>query len=244
MSEKKETKAKVTGINENEKKLKINNKATTAAFVIAIILLVVVIAQSALSLFSAQKEQEESVEIGKIEVILKEDWPDIGDEIDVDNDGVTETYTQFGIKKYTKQVWGLSTGNLDAYVRVRCIPIIEYFVEDEGGQDPENRTGKWITAPVSQDSIIVAVNAMDENGNDTWVKQGDYWYYTNILSKEQETTKMTIDWQVAKIPTEISAYPIRSNVRVILEYSQTTHNMWKDIFQIENLPDAVETVEE
>ena len=44
-----------------------------------------------------------------------------------------------------------------------------------------------------------------------------------------------------EMPSEIARYEnIRTDVRVILEYSQTTNEAWKDIFQIENLPEGVE----
>ena len=58
------------------------------------------------------------------------------------------------------------------------------------------------------------------------------------------TDDMNLSWQVAEIPSEIASYPIRTNVRVLLEYAQTTNDMWKELFQIEQLPQGVQTVEE
>ena len=36
---------------------------------------------------------------------------------------------------------------------------------------------------------------------------------------------------------------IRADVRVILEYAQASNNMWKSIFQIEELPQQVERIQ-
>ena len=50
--------------------------------------------------FSDVKNNETGVKIGKINVVLKEDWPEIGD---VDPENPTEEYDEFGIKRYTKE---------------------------------------------------------------------------------------------------------------------------------------------
>ena len=55
---------------------------------------------------------------------------------------------------------------------------------------------------------------------------------------------MDISWQVSELPSELAENPVRTNVRVILEYAQTTNDMWKDLFQIESLPQGVELVQE
>ena len=97
---------------------------------------------------------------------------------------------------------------------------------------------------MSQDKFVINVTG------DTWTKSGDYWYYKKILKGLQNaegpyvTDDMNLSWQVAEIPSEIASYPIRTNVRVLLEYAQTTNDMWKELFQIEQLPQGVQTVEE
>lgn len=190
---------------------------------IIVILLIILIALIPIgfSLFSDVEDAEEILKIGKVEVILEEDpeWEENEDEL--------------GIEKYTKSVKGVSVAEQDAYVRVRCIPVVEYYVE--GTTDGE---GKWITAPVPQEDILVAINA------ENWVQDGDYWYFKNILHGFEKTDSINIDWQVTEIPSQIAEYPIRTDVKVILEYAQASNNMWKDIFQIEDLPAEVERVQE
>ena len=60
---------------------------------------------------------------------------------------------------------------MDAYVRVRLIPVVEY-----------KKNNEWITVPVAQDSIALTVDTND------WVKDGDYWYYKEILKGNFKTT--------------------------------------------------------
>jgi len=127
----------------------------------------------------------------------------------------------------------VSAAEGDAYVRVRCIPIVEYYKKDAAGEE-----GQWITAPVPQENIIVAINA------DEWVNDGEYWYYTKVLKGFEKTDVINIDWQVTELPTEISGNDIRTDVRVILEYAQASNNMWKEIFQIDDLPAEVERIAE
>lgn len=183
------------------------------------------------ALFTSTKNDSANAKIGTINVKLEEDWPEPG--------GTTEAgekYDEYGIKKYTKKVWGKSIGDVDAYVRVRCIPIVEYFEQTGNGN------GNWITTPIDQDSITINITATDSNGNETWVKDGEYWYYTKVLHSNENTDEIKIDWQIDEIPTELKEKSIRANVKVILEYAQTTHELWKNIFQIDKLPEKVEKV--
>lgn len=185
--------------------------------VILLVLLIIAI-PIGYSLFSDVANEEQFVEIGKVEVTLQEDpeWEENEDE--------------FGIKKYTKSVKGVSVEKQDAYVRIRCIPIVEYYEEN-------GNSGEWLTAPVSQENIQIAINTED------WVQQGDYWYYTKVLKGLETTEPLNIDWKLLEIPGQIQSKQIRTDVRVILEYSQVSNNMWKEIFQIDDLPQEVERVD-
>jgi len=202
-----------------EKTFSLKNKKIIAIIILLIIFIACI--PIGYALFSDVKNEEKSVQIGKIEVVIEEDpeWEENEDE--------------YGIKKYTKSIKGVSTAEQDAYVRIRCIPIVEFFVE--GSTEGE---GEWLTAPVSQEDIQVVVNTED------WVQQGDYWYYTKILKGFEKTEPINIDWKVLSAPSELEQYPIRTDVRIILEYSQVSNNMWKEIFQIEDLPQEVERVTE
>lgn len=217
---------------ENEKEvLSKNGFKNKKILIIAILfLLLIVLIPIGYSLFSDVKNNETGVKIGKINVVLKEDWPEIGE---IDPENPPEKYDEFGLKRYTKVVKGASTEDQDAYVRIRCIPVVEYYIQGENEGE-----GEWITAPVNQDDIIVTMNS------DDWVKQGDYWYYTKILKGYAETTPLNIDWQIVEIPSQIKSNEIRTDVRVMLEYAQVTNNMWKELFQIDDLPAEVERVQE
>jgi len=222
----------------SEKKIKTtSNKNIKLVVIVALLIAFIVLIPVGYALFSDHKQDTATAKVGKIEVILKEDWPERGESDPNGEPG--DKYDEFGIKKYTKKIWGQSVGDLPAYVRVRCIPIVEYYVEPATGETE----GKWITAPVPQENIQVLVTAKDNSDVTTWIQGGDYWYYKNILPAGADTASMTVDWQVVELPSELSGKRIRSDVRVILEYSQTTNNKWKEIFKIDALPEGVEEAE-
>lgn len=226
-------------INKNEQANNISNKKlgknVKLIVIIALLLVFAILIPIGYSLFSdtKTKSNNETV-VGTIAVELKEDWPNEGDSVG-DNG---ETYDEFGLNRTTKKIYGKSTGNLPAYVRVRTIPIVEYYVEGETAG-----TGSWVTVPVSQDNIIITVTPEDNENVVNWIQSGDYWYYKNILPAGEQTPEMGIRWQVAELPSELEGHAIRTNVRVMLEYAQTTHDMWKSIFQIDSLPQGVEGAE-
>lgn len=215
----------------NERKLKVASSKNIKLVIISILLiLLVILIPIGYALFSDKDKAIGGTEIGKIEVELKEDWPERGE-----TDPLTgEQYDEYGLTKSSKRIWGHSTGNLPAYVRVRCIPIVEYNTDKENGQ------GDWVTIPVPQENIVVTVDSKNEEQQDTWIKSGDYWYYNTILPVGEDTSKMSISWQINELPSEVQGYKVRADVKVILEYAQTTHDMWKEIFQINDLPDGVQ----
>lgn len=225
----------------NEKKTKISNKSLKLAIIATLLVALVILIPIGYALFSDRDKDQTATKIGKIEVILKEDWPERGETYG-DNDN---PYDEFGIEKNTKKIWGRSTGDLPAYVRVRCIPVVEYYVEATPATDETPATeAKWVTAPVPQESVEVTINPVDNEGTTNWVKDGEYWYYKNILPAGEDTKTMSINWQIAELPAGLSGKRIRADVKVILEYAQTTHDMWKDLFQINDLPQGVERVQE
>ena len=193
--------------------------------IILIILLVLTLLLSLVyALFSAQSTDNTQIRIGKIDVIIEEDWPEEGQP----GDG-GEPYDEFGIKKYAKVVNGKSLGDLPAYVRIRCIPIVQYYYIPEGKTE-----GEWFTANVAQEDIVLWVSGED------WIRDGEYYYYTKILEGYGTKGKLNINWELSEIPSQIENYDIRVDVRVILEYAQTTNNIWKEVFKIEELPEGVE----
>ena len=206
------------GNNQNEKQVTLKNKKIITILILLVVF--IILTTISYSLFTDTKNEEKNLKIGKVEVVLEEDeeWQENEDE--------------YGIEKYTKSVKGVSVADLDAYVRIRCIPIIQYFDEKAN-----NGEGEWITAAIDQNEILLAINTED------WVQEGDYWYYTKVLKGYEETEKLNIDWQILEVPTQIMDKNIRADVRVILEYAQASNNMWKSIFQIEELPQQVERIQ-
>ena len=187
----------------------------------ATIIALLIISTVVWALFTARKDDAANIQVGEIEVVLEEDWPD-----DV---------TEFGIERNQKKVWGRSTGDKKAYVRMRFVPVVEYYYVEK--DDNDNITlAEWRTAPIPQENIRVKV----KNASD-WVLQGNYYYYKSILNPGETTSKIDIEWEVYEMPSEIARYEkIRTDVRVILEYAQTTNDAWKELFQIEALPSGVE----
>lgn len=241
MKDKEKLKEVVSSVNND---IKINEKTMfnyKIIIIIAIVCLVIAI-PIGFAYFSDKKEEQKGIRIGEIEVILEEDWPRNPDDPYYPNDpnnkeDIPQTPTvpgtpivpfdENGSEKYTKKAWGKSIAELDAYVRIKCIPIVQY-----------NKDGEWITAPVSQENIKLTVKA------DNWTQKDGYWYYNKILKGYQNTDSIDVDWKILEIPSEYSNYLVRADVRVILEYAQTTNGMWKKIFNISELPESVERVEE
>ncbi|MBR3673090.1 MAG: hypothetical protein IKN65_02190 [Clostridia bacterium] len=215
----------------SEQKVKTTSKKNVKLIVlIALLIALIVLIPIGYALFSDRDKESTQTEIGRIEVELKEDWPEPGE-----TDPLTgDQYDEFGLKKNAKKIWGHSVGNLPAYVRIRCIPIVEYNTDKENGQ------GEWVTAPVPQENIIVTIDSKNDNQEDTWISSGNYWYYNRILPAGEDTSKMSISWQIDELPSELEGYKVRADVRVILEYAQTTNDKWKEIFQIDDLPDGVQ----
>ena len=224
-----------------EKKTKISNKSLKLAIIATLFITLVILIPIGYALFSDRDKDQTATKIGKIEVILKEDWPDRGKPYgEQDN-----PYDEFGIEKNEKTIWGRSTGDLPAYVRVRCIPVVEYYVEATAATDETPATeAHWVTAPVPQESVEVTIDAKGNNEEANWIKDGEYWYYKNILPAGEDTETMSINWQITELPAGLSGKQIRADVKVILEYAQTTHDMWKELFQINDLPQGVERVQE
>ena len=118
---------------------------------------------------------------------------------------------------------------------MRFIPIVQYLYETKD-EEGNVLSSEWKTASISQDNINIKIKNADD-----WILQGDYYYYKKILKPGEVTSKIDLEWEIYEMPSEIARYEnIRTDVRVILEYSQTTNDAWKDIFQIYTLPDGVE----
>ncbi len=194
------------------------NKKIIIGSVVASVL-IILISTIVLALFTSKQEETAKINIGNLDVILEEDWS-------------PEEVPEIGIERNTKTVWGKSVADKKSYVRMRFIPVIEYYYEAE-----ENGTqiAEWRTAPISQSYIKLTVDT-----HDNWVKQGEYYYYKRILNPKEVTESLNLSWEIVEVPSTIKDYKIRTDVRVVLEYSQVSNEVWKTIFQIDNLPEGVE----
>lgn len=191
---------------------------------LGIILVIIIIVSISLALFTSKKQETAKIKIGEIQVDLIEDW----DEEDV---------SEVGIKKYTKKVYGKNVKEKDAYVRIRVIPIVQYLYEEtsENGE----AIHEWRTIALSQSNIKITVT-----NNEKWSKQGEYYYYNEILKSGESTSELNIKWDIYELPSEYAKYEnVRCDVKVLLEYSQVSNDAWKKIFQIENLPERVQKLE-
>lgn len=187
----------------------------SGAILIAIILVVTVV----YALFTSKKEETAKINIGNIDVILKEDWPDDVDDV--------------GIEKNSKTVKGESIAEKKAYVRLRFIPVVEYYYE---GTENGEKIAEWRTAPIAQEYINLKIE-----GQENWIRQGEYYYYKNILMPKESTDELKLEWELTEVPKGLAKYEkIRVDVRVLLEYSQVSNGIWKEIFQIDDLPTGVE----
>lgn len=187
---------------------------------ITIVAIVAVISTFVLALFTAREGDKAKIKLSNLDIVLKEDWPE-------------EDIPETGLDKHSKKVWGESIADKKAYVRFRFIPVVEYLYEnfDEDGE----MISEWRTAPISQDVINLTIEK-----NDNFVKDGDYYYYKKILNPHETTEEINMAWQIIEIPATLEGYKIRTDVRVILEYSQVENEVWKDVFKIDQLPDGVE----
>ena len=187
----------------------------SVAILVAIILTVTIV----YALFTAKKEETAKINVGNIEVILREDWPDDVDDV--------------GIEKNSKIVKGESVAEKKAYVRLRFIPVVEYYYE---GTENGEKVAEWRTAPIAQEYINLKIE-----GKENWIRQGEYYYYKNILMPKESTDELKLEWELTEVPKGLTKYEkIRVDVRVLLEYSQVSNEIWKEIFQIDNLPEGVE----
>ena len=187
----------------------------SVAILVAIILTVTIV----YALFTAKKEETAKINVGNIEVILREDWPDDVDDV--------------GIEKNSKIVKGESVAEKKAYVRLRFIPVVEYYY---GGTENGEKVAEWRTAPIAQEYINLKIE-----GKENWIRQGEYYYYKNILMPKESTDELKLEWELTEVPKGLTKYEkIRVDVRVLLEYSQVSNEIWKEIFQIDNLPEGVE----
>ena len=128
---------------------------------------------------------------------------------------------------HTKSFKIESNGNLPTYVRIKLIPTVEYF--DDSVDD-------WIITDIPRSDISITVDAQD------WILSDGYYYYKDILLENEKTTDVIISCGVI-IPKTISYENIRVSIKTIFESCQARNELWKDEFDIDSLPEGVETID-
>lgn len=189
--------------------------------IFAVLLLIfIILIPIGYALFSDKDTDQLEYRVGKVVVELREDQ---------DWENVPET----GIEKSTKVVKGYApTDSKPAYVRIKGVPVVQYRETVEPTEPGGQSTTRWVTVPVPKENI-----ALIFNGGDTWVQSGEYWYYTQQLTAGNYTSDLNIRWNFLELPSEIAdKQNIRADIRVVLEYAQAENDVWKDVFQIEELP--------
>lgn len=189
--------------------------------IFAVLLLIfIILIPIGYALFSDKDTDQLEYRVGKVVVELREDQ---------DWENVPET----GIEKSTKVVKGYApTDSKPAYVRIKGVPVVQYRETVEPTEPGGQATTRWVTVPVPKENI-----ALIFNGGDTWVQSGEYWYYTQQLTAGNYTSDLNIRWNFLELPSEIAdKQNIRADIRVVLEYAQAENNVWKDVFQISELP--------
>lgn len=200
----------------NEKK---TNKKILIIFLL-IILAIVLIIGGTYAYFTTRIDDNVSGNVGKADVELEEEFPNTGNEN--------------GEDAVRKIVRGHSIAEKRVYVRLKCLPILEFLHEFE--EDGEAKA-EWRTTSVSLEDIELKYTGSD------WIEQDGYYYYNKILNQNDYTTDLQIDWKLNQIPDQFVDKDVRLNVKVILEYAQSSNDAWKDIFEIDRLPDGVEESE-
>lgn len=202
----------------NEKKAKIPTKSII--ILVALLIIFITLIGIGFALFSDKDNASLNIAVGKVEVTLTEDteWQNNQDE--------------YGIEKYVKNVKGVAAqDSKPAYVRIKTIPVVQYYEETPPAEPGGTATGEWLTAPVPQNDILVLFEGTD------WVQSGDYWYYNKAIKAGEQTTNLNIRWQVLQLATELATKEhLRTDVRVVLEYAQAENDVWKSVFNIQELP--------
>ena len=192
-------------------KFKINRNAKSVLLLGAALLVVIAAAVTAWAVFFDKDTDTVDGRSGVVNIKLHENFGTY-------TDGVTGTAVQ---NTNEKTFWVENIGNKRCYVRVR----LETAVETEEG-DP---------VAVPQDSIQYTINAPG------WIDGGDgYWYYSKILAPGELTSKFyVLDVQLVNvIPSDAGTPVLRMDVHH--EAAQATHELYKTIWNITDLPPGVE----
>lgn len=182
------------------------------AIVVILAIAFIIVSQAIYGLFVDYIKADTSLSTGILSVELEEDYP--FDDLSVISDEGAQTNTKvFRLK---------STGDVPVYTRVKIIPVVE--IKDTVEND-------WVVINVDVNSIELDITAQDWTG-----ETGGYYYYKNILSKDDVTKDVTVKLNGLSGYTEYEGQTVRITIKVIQESAQVANDLWKSIFGITDYP--------
>lgn len=114
-----------------------------------------------------------------------------------------------------------SVCSIDTYVRAKIIPVIEKYDEEEDG---------YVVIPIDVKDINLNVNAPD------WEFSNGYYYYKNILEPDAKSEEVIVTVVGINNTGDFEDMNVRVTLRVELEAAPARNDVWKSIFNIEELP--------
>lgn len=192
---------------------------------------IVILSVGVFALFTDRASASIMATVGDVKVQLEEDFP---------------LHNEFGAQTTEKVFRGVSLGTKRSYVRACLFPVIEYLYI---GEDPETGLSVHEWRPVTSIPVSAIRYTISEDTLQNWIYDDDngansgFYYYKNILRKGQRTTDFVITGisiDPAALTPETVGYRLRVNFKVTLDSSQATHDAYKQVFNITDLPDGVE----
>jgi len=200
-------------------------KRKTIISICAVVAMLSVVATGTFfAIFKNSKTNNKEIQTGTVDVRLVETF--------VDGNGSPAGGTDasgYGLQNATKTITGKNVGDQPAYVRVQLFPIVEYYY-DLGRE--------WKQCGIN--SNLVEYNISCQN----WIDGGDgYLYYNKPVSAGGSTSTITINNLDLVLPDIIASewkdYTLRVRMETILEATQSTNNLYKINWGIDNLPAGV-----
>lgn len=201
------------------------------------------------AIFANREKAETAITTGKIQVDLVEEFrgpdgdpydpsnPDdpVRDPDDPDNPG---PYEGDGAPEGTvKIIKGVNTGTQPAYVRARIFPMVETLTDG----------GEWITHGGIPANCIVYEQNESVPGSWIYSDKDDYWYYKYVLPVGETTSTIEISDLHLELPEYLQIQygedKVRVNMLVTLESTQASNGLYRQNWNIDNLPAGVEVMD-
>lgn len=206
------------------------------------------VSTSFFAIFANRQKAETAITTGKIQVDLVEEFKgpdgdpydpkDPDDPVRDPDDPDTPPYIGPGAPDgATKVIKGTNSGSQPAYVRVRIFPMVETQTE----------SGEWTTHGGIPANCIKYDQNESVPGNWIYSDEDDYWYYKHILPVGETTSTIEISNLHVDLPEYLQIQYgediIRVNMLVTLESSQASNGLYRQNWNIDNLPAGVETMD-